>query len=116
MTAPGPVGELPLWEAVMNTAGYVCQCTGQCGKTHRQSQGRCDRAHGQRAAVHGGHIVLLAAPADPAHLTLPPHRVAALPVTALAAWCPACHDSARNRATKQARTTTPPESDALFAL
>lgn len=115
---PGPVGELPLWEAVMNTAAFTCQCTGQCGKTHKQTAGRCDREHGAPAAVHSGRILLLAAPADPAAMTQPVHRLVTLPASALAAWCPACHDGARNRATKQQRATTPPppESDALFTL
>ncbi|WP_052433365.1 hypothetical protein [Streptacidiphilus carbonis] len=118
MSIPGPVGELPLWEAVMNTAAYTCQCTGQCGRSHTKTGKRCDREHGALAAVHGGRILLLAAPADPAAMTQPVHRLVTLSASALAAWCPACHDGARSRAAKQQRATTPPppDTDALFAL
>jgi hypothetical protein len=102
----------------MNTAGFCCQCTGQCGKTHNKTAGRCDRAHGALAPVHGGRILLLAAPADPAALTQPAHRLVTLPTSALAAWCPACHDGARTRAAKQQRTAAlpPPDTEALFTL
>ena len=118
MTIPRPVGELPLWEAVMQTARHCCQCTGQCGQTHSKSRGRCEREHGAFASKRGGSVLLLAAPADPADMTLPAHKLAALPARRLAAWCTACHDGARTRVTKQACATAPPtpETDTLFAL
>jgi hypothetical protein len=90
---PRPVGELPLWEAVMERAGHRCQCTGACGSRHSRSQGRCDHAHGGAATRHSG--LLLAAPVHAAELSLAPHYAAALPAARLAAWCPACHDAAR---------------------
>jgi hypothetical protein len=114
MSIPRSVAELPLWETVMTKAGRTCQCTGQCGKTHAKTTGRCDRQHGAYAAVRGGHIVLLAAPADPTQLALAPHRAALLPATALMAWCAGCHNQARTRAAKTATSTPGDDAPALF--
>ena len=117
MSIPRPVGELPLWEAVMATAGHRCQCTGQCGATHSKSQGRCHHEHGHYATKHGGRVLLLAAPTDPSEMALPAHRLAALPARRLAAWCAPCHDHARASATKAAAVTAAhaaQQPDALF--
>ncbi|PBC77107.1 hypothetical protein BX265_1844 [Streptomyces sp. TLI_235] len=114
-----PLGETSgLWQAVMAAAAGRCQCRGACGKNHARDGGRCKREHGGYQQHHGGGTVrLLAAPADPANLLLPPHRTAALPKQALAAWCPACHDAARILARRHQRTTEPTAGpDALFDL
>jgi hypothetical protein len=111
---PRPVGDLPLWDTVMTTAGHCCQCTGQCGNRHTATQGRCDRQHGNHPAT----VPLLAAPATPADMTLPTHTMSALPARRLAAWCRTCHDATRARALRTARTSAPPpcDDDALFVL
>ena len=102
MTGPRPpLAATDTWHTVMTTAGNCCQCTGQCGQRHAKTQGRCDHTHGGYAG--GSTIRLLAAPADPAQLTLPAHHLAQLTAEALAAWCPACHDAARTRALRAAR-------------
>ncbi|MFD7645728.1 hypothetical protein ACFV4P_34370 [Kitasatospora sp. NPDC059795] len=104
-----PAPRPPLWQAVMAAAADRCQCTGTCGRTHQADGGRCPREHRTRAE-------LLAAPADPARLPWPAHRVAALPAHALAAWCTPCHDAARTLARRAAAqdTTPPAEPAALF--
>ncbi|MFF4652997.1 hypothetical protein [Streptomyces sp. NPDC001380] len=113
MTARPPLVGAATWQAVMQTANHRCQCAGQCGDPHTRGGGRCDRAHGGHHHRHGGGTVrLLAAPADPAHLTLPAHRAAALPAGELAAWCPPCHDAARR--TARTAEAAPPDADALF--
>ncbi|KQV05611.1 hypothetical protein [Kitasatospora sp. Root107] len=109
-----------LWQAVMDAHGHRCWCTGQCGKKHKADDGgiRCQREDGGHGHRHGGGTVrLIAAPARPADLLLPPHRVAALPAGRLAAWCPGCHHGALAAARKQQRTTAhATEPDALFNL
>lgn len=117
-STPPPVAPLPLWEQVITTASGRCQCSGACGNRHAKSGGRCDRENGHYAAKHHGPVRLLAAPADPAQLTLPAHRQAALSLGELAAWCPDCHHSAHaaaQRAARRAAATALTEStDALF--
>ncbi|MFD7729544.1 hypothetical protein ACFV6F_04035 [Kitasatospora phosalacinea] len=106
-----------LWQTVIAAAAGRCQCEGSCGKSHAKDGGRCGREHGGYQQHHGGGTVrLLAAPADPAELLLPAHRIATLPKRALAAWCPACHDGALAAARKAQRSTAPTEPDALFDL
>ncbi|MBP0453459.1 hypothetical protein J5Y04_28515 [Kitasatospora sp. RG8] len=96
----------------MAAAAGRCQCRGTCGKSHAKNGGRCDRVHDGHKQHHGGgRVHLLAAPADPAGLLLPPHRIAALPKQALAAWCERCHDATRK---KHQTTVAADEPDALF--
>ncbi|MFB7946308.1 hypothetical protein ACFC6L_15470 [Kitasatospora phosalacinea] len=112
-----PLAGAGLWQAVMAAAAGRCQCRGACGKSHAKDGGRCGREHGGYQQHHGGGTVrLLTAPADPANLLLPPHRIAALPKQALAAWCLACHDSALTKARKAQQAAAPAEPDALFDL
>ncbi|MDY0809890.1 hypothetical protein [Kitasatospora purpeofusca] len=109
-----PLAGADLWQAVMAAAAGRCQCRGTCGTTHAKTDGRCDRVHGGYQTRHGcGRVRLLAAPADPAALLLPPHRIAALPKRELAAWCERCHDATRTRRTRQ-DTVPAAAPDALF--
>lgn len=68
-----PIVGAEVWRLVMSAAGYQCQCSGRCGKTHA-----CDR----RAVP--GQPPLVVAPADP---TIPAVVAAALPASDLRAWC-----------------------------
>ncbi|MFD7642320.1 hypothetical protein ACFV4P_16860 [Kitasatospora sp. NPDC059795] len=117
MSGPPPLALAGLWLAVITTAGNQCQCTGACGKSHAKDSGRCGREHGGYQQHHGcGTVRLLAAPAEPADLLLPPHHAAALPKQALAAWCPTCHDAALRLARKAAQAAAPAAPDALFDI
>ncbi|WP_099907870.1 hypothetical protein [Streptomyces sp. TLI_171] len=114
-TAPPPLGDTGLWQAVMTAADDRCQCSGACGKSHAKDGDRCPREDGSHRTHGGGRVRLLAAPADPADLALPDHRAAALPPARLAAWCPTCHHAARTAARKSAAAAQPPaEPAALF--
>ncbi|WP_063774200.1 hypothetical protein [Streptacidiphilus rugosus] len=104
MTTP-PLAPLPLWEQVIHRADGRCQCTGQCGSKHAAGHGRCEHENGGYLSKHHGPVRLIAAPADPAALTLPAHQAARLPLSALAAWCPPCHDHAHTRARHAHRQT-----------
>lgn len=47
-TAPGPVcpaGMPPDWTAAFEACGGMCCCTGQCGRDHTRTEGRCDRSY-----------------------------------------------------------------------
>ncbi|TCN39825.1 hypothetical protein EV644_10389 [Kribbella orskensis] len=71
-----PMVGAEMWQTAMAAAGWVCECTGQCGKTHAKTAGRCGVAHGSahtlavvaadptvslRAAVTGAELVALCA-------------------------------------------------------
>ncbi|GAA4869686.1 hypothetical protein [Kitasatospora terrestris] len=103
------------WQVVLAAAAGRCQCRGACGKSHAKDGGRCKAEHGAYRNHGGGTVRLLVAPAEPADLLLPPHRAAALPKRALAAWCPPCHDAARTAA-RRTHTVPAVEPDALFDL
>ncbi|MFB7618744.1 hypothetical protein [Kitasatospora sp. NPDC056181] len=111
-----PLAHTGLWQAVMAAAAGRCQCRGTCGKNHAKDGGRCLVVHGGYGQRHGtGTVRLLAAPAEPADLLLPPHRAAALPKAALAAWCPACLDATTRGARRACQSgAAPAEPDALF--
>ncbi|MEU3494442.1 hypothetical protein ABZ747_13245 [Kitasatospora cineracea] len=110
-----PLAGAELWQAVMRAAAGRCQCRGACGKSHAKSGGRCDLVHGGYVRHSGGGTVhLIAAPADPAALLLPPHKVAALPRSALVAWCGPCFDHARTTARRACEQAATDEPDALF--
>ncbi|MFF2039000.1 hypothetical protein ACFVVX_01125 [Kitasatospora sp. NPDC058170] len=111
-----PLAGADLWQAVTAAAAGRCQCRGTCGKNHDKDGGRCPAVHGGYGPRHGtGPVRLVAAPADPAHLLLPPHQAAALPKAALAAWCPACLDATTRAARNARQAANPPaEPDALF--
>ncbi|MGW3183860.1 hypothetical protein ACWDD9_31785 [Kitasatospora sp. NPDC001119] len=113
-----PLAGAALWEAVLAAAAGRCQCRGTCGTSHDKDGGRCPAVHGAYQTRHGrGWVRLLAAPADPAALLLPPHLAAALPKRGLAAWCRHCHDATRLAAAKAREATAPAvEPAALFDL
>lgn len=114
-----PLGDSEdLWRAVLAAAAGRCQCRGTCGKNHAKDGDRCKTVHGGYGPRHGtGPVRLLAAPAEPADLLLPPHKSAVLPKTALIAWCPDCHDATRRTAAKARQQATPAaEPSSLFDL
>ncbi|MFD7454900.1 hypothetical protein [Kitasatospora sp. NPDC059827] len=113
-----PLAGAELWRAVIAAAAGRCQCRGTCGTAHDKDGGRCPAVHGTYQTRHGRSWVrLLAAPAEPSALLLPPHQAATLPKTALAAWCPHCHDATRRTATKVQLAAAPAaEPDCLFDL
>ncbi|MFD8706123.1 hypothetical protein ACFV1W_26560 [Kitasatospora sp. NPDC059648] len=113
-----PLGDAQgLWKAVLAAASGRCQCRGTCGTNHDKDGGRCPAAHGAYQTKHGrGWVRLIAAPAAPADLLLPPHQAAALPKRQLAAWCEHCHQATRRAADKTAQATPSAEPDSLFDL
>ena len=109
MTAPqlpaGPVIGAALWQQVIYLAGERCECRTQCGRKHKDGQGRCTQSHIPGRPLH-------AVPRD----DIPFPASAALPAAGLHALCPACHasvDTARAgaRAADLARASAP---DPLF--
>ncbi|MFF6984244.1 DUF4031 domain-containing protein [Streptomyces sp. NPDC008343] len=103
------------WADVMKRAGEVCQCSGQCGATHRATGGRCDARHGAYAGKGCPPIRLEAAPEDP---TVPEHIAARMTADQLMAWCAKCRAGAVNKAKGPTRgkKAPPPQSDALFEI
>lgn len=119
MTRVPPLGDQQgLWQAVLAAAAGRCQCRGTCGTSHDTDGGRCPAVHGTYQTKPGRSWVrLLAAPAAPADLLLPPHEAVALPKRELAAWCRHCHDATRRAAHKARQAAAPAaEPDALFDL
>ncbi|WP_405413821.1 hypothetical protein [Streptomyces rubiginosohelvolus] len=101
-TEPLPLAATSLFRAVMVAADWRCQCTGQCGNTHTRTESRCPR-------IHGGRVLLMAAPAA---LSTPDRAAAALPAHELWAWCPGCHTAAH----RAAAPAEPAAQDGLFDL
>jgi hypothetical protein len=99
--APGPIAATAVWQAVMETAGYRCQCRGGCRRSHANSGGRCP-------AEHKSWCHLIAAPATP---TGNPHRDLA---AALVAYCPKCFDE--HKAPDSGGQATDPDGGSLFDL
>jgi hypothetical protein len=100
LAARGPVIAADRWREVIARAGERCECTGQCGRRHREGMGRCTRPDRPEAPLH-------AVPRDAA----PFHVAAALPADALDALCDPCHASAaaiRARALRSATNTHSP--------
>jgi anti-sigma regulatory factor (Ser/Thr protein kinase) len=93
---PGPWGER--WLAVMERAGWRCECSGQCGRAGH----RCPAGHAPGYPLH----VVPAIPAGEA-------SAAALPASALIALCSSCRTGSDRRAARQADADAP-EPDALF--
>ncbi|MFE1928696.1 hypothetical protein ACFW91_39870 [Streptomyces asoensis] len=100
-----PLGASALWRAVMEPAGYRCQCSGACGSQHAKTERRCHRT----AASHR----LLVAPAD---LLLSPAAAAAVPAEQLLVWCPDCHRKALGRQRASARERLRLEAEPPAAL
>lgn len=100
------------WIAVIETAGRCCQCTGECGRPHRRTDGRCPVEHAGYAnnnrPLHVAPADALPAPyADPADLDL-------------RAWCDACFTGAARLARRTAEAhqaeTAAANTPALFDL
>jgi hypothetical protein len=94
---PGPVIGAAVWRQVTSAAGDRCQCTGGCGRKHRDGGGRCARENTPLSPLHA------VPPAGAADVT-----AAALPARALTALCDPCHAghmSVRARARKAASAT-----------
>jgi hypothetical protein len=108
-----PIVAASLFRTVMAAAGGRCQCEGECGQPHAKSDGRCPREHDHYASKHGGPVRLMAAAADP--LT-PDRQAAALPASALRAWCPQCFTAARRTAQRQATHAPGADQCGLFDL
>lgn len=79
---------------VVDGADGRCQCTGQCGRSHRKGHGRC---HVLDTEPHW----LILAPASGADRAA---RAARVPASELHAWCPGCLDRVdlRTRTTRAA--------------
>ncbi len=92
---PGPWGTR--WLAVMERAGWRCECAGQCGRGHR-----CPAGHAPGYPLH----VVPAVPAGDA-------AAAALPACALVALCAGCRAGADRAAARAVAAA--PQPDALFA-
>lgn len=82
------------WEETMTAAQWCCECTGQCGRPHTKTAGRCPTRHGT------AHRLAVVA-ADPlATLT------AAVTTTELVALCTACETGAHRAAAKATESAT----------
>jgi hypothetical protein len=104
--ASAPIVGAATWLPVMRAAGFRCQCTGGCGRSHVKDKGRCRREHTDLCR-------LIAAPANP---TGDPHRDATAP---LVAYCPNCFDGAKtatSRAATAARAQAAADAPSLFDL
>ena len=91
-----PIAAEAVWRAVMQAAGYRCQCTGGCGRKHvKEPGGRCKQEHKPWCLLV----------ASPVHPTGDPHQ----DMTGdLVAYCPGCYDrrlSAAKSAARAAATT-----------
>ncbi|WP_371405259.1 hypothetical protein OHA10_06510 [Kribbella sp. NBC_00662] len=82
-----------IWEETMTAAEWCCQCTGQCGRPHAKTNGRCGTLHGT------AHRLAVVA-ADPL-ATL----AEAVTATERLALCESC-DAGRRRAAQHTHTTT----------
>ena len=103
---PWTPGEVPppepwgtRWLAVMERAGWRCECAGQCGRARH----RCPAGHAPGYPLH----VVPAVPAGDAAAT-------ALPACALVALCAGCRAGAERAAARSAAAARQP--DALFAF
>ncbi|MFF9908784.1 DUF4031 domain-containing protein [Streptomyces olivaceus] len=108
---PPMFGNAGGWATVMERAAHCCQCTGQCGATHRQTQGRCATHHGEYGGKGRPSVRLEAAPKD---VAVREHEAARLPVDQLMAWCPTCRSGALRKAKPAPRRSTPPQENSLF--
>jgi len=82
-----------IWEETMIAAEWCCECTGQCGKPHTKTAGRC-------GTVHDTAHRLAVVAADPlATLT------AAVTGADLVALCASCETGAHRAATNAAEST-----------
>jgi hypothetical protein len=89
------------WQSAMDAAGWRCECTGQCGKGHIKTAGRCGIDHGSM------HPLAVTA-ADP---TASLH--AAVTGAELVALCGGCQTGAKRAATKAAEQAAAGHTDQL---
>lgn len=93
-----------IWEETMTAAQWCCQCSGQCGRAHAKTNGRC-------GVVHGTAHRLAVVAADPL-------ATLAAAVTAIErlALCAACETGARRAAiaAKATQTSTDATQPDLF--
>ncbi|MEV5880726.1 hypothetical protein AB0L75_42450 [Streptomyces sp. NPDC052101] len=100
------------WAVVVDRAGRQCECSGQCGATHRKTEGRCDATHGGYAGKGCPPVRLEVAPEDP---SVPEHTAARMTPDQLMAWCPKCRAGAARKARGPVRRkTAPPQDEALW--
>lgn len=102
-----PIVGADLFRTVINAAGGRCHCTGQCGQSHRKTEGRCLKQHDR------GRVRLIAAPADPTATEL---AAVALPAAELRAWCPGCFAAAQRTARKATTSVVTADQGSLFDL
>ena len=107
-----PIVGAAVFTAVMEAAGFRCQCSGECGNAHAKGDGRCPHEHDHYTSKHGRRVRLMAAPGDPLASNV---AAARLPASALRAWCPDCHEAAARQARKQL-PAAPADQCALFDL
>jgi hypothetical protein len=93
-----PIVGAAVFAAVMEVAGYRCQCSGECGNPHTKGGGRCQHEHDHYTSKHGHRVRLMAAPADPLATDVEAARLSA---SALRAWCSGCHGAAARLARKR---------------
>ena len=103
MSSAGPIWGSDLWRTVVANAQGTCQCTGQCGKKHAKTAGRCDIQEGRRDQ----HLI-----AAPAVLPSPFHVAARLKAPELIALCVPCFGG-RNRLAHRSGAQAP-ATEALF--
>src|SRR5439155_6458166 len=87
------------WQSVMVAAGWRCECTGQRGKGHLKTAGRCGIDHGS------AHPLAVTA-ADP---TASVHS--AVTGAELVALCAGCHAGAKRAAIKAAEQAAADHTD-----
>lgn len=89
------------WQRVMTEAGWRCECTGQCGKAHVKTEGRCGTDHGSQHPL----AVVAADPTASLH--------AAVTGAELVALCAGCQAGAKRAAIKAAEQATAARIDQL---
>jgi hypothetical protein len=89
------------WQTAMVAAGWQCECTGQCGKTHAKTAGRCGVAH---SSAHPLAVVA----ADP---TVSLH--VAVTGSELVALCAGCQTAINRAAIKAAEQVAAARTDQL---
>lgn len=83
MPGPTPIAAVETWRPVMEAAGWQCQCTGGCGKTHaKEADGRCKTRHADTTPL----TTAAEKPTDNPHADLG---------KPLVAYCALCHDGHR---------------------
>ncbi|MET9313086.1 hypothetical protein ABZX12_14780 [Kribbella sp. NPDC003505] len=89
------------WQTAIDAAGWRCECTGQCGKGHVKTAGRCGINHGSAHPL----AVVAADPTASLH--------AAVTSADLVALCAACQAGAKRAAIKAAEQATAENPDQL---